>query len=76
MELRNKVNHSDIVFNLMPSLFTIGELKQVYEILLSKKIINSAFRRTIKEKVCITDKQVSTGGHRPSFLYSYKENNK
>lgn len=74
MELRNKVNNTDIVFNLMPQYFTIGELKQVYEILLGKKLINSAFRRTIKDKVIITNKMISTGGHRPSQLCKYKEN--
>lgn len=74
MELRNKVKTTDIVFNLMPTLFTIGELKQVYEILLGKTLINSAFRRTIAEKVIVTNEMVSTGGHRPSQLCRYKEN--
>lgn len=73
MELRNKVNTTDIVFNLMPELFTIGELKQVYELLLGKKLINSAFRRTMADKYEMTDKVVKTGGHRPSNLYKYKE---
>lgn len=71
-ELRNKVDNTDIVFNLMPDEFTIGELKQVYEIILGKKIVNSAFRRTINSKVISTDKSVKTGGHRPSYLYKYK----
>ncbi len=73
MELRNKVNNTDIVFNLMPDKFTIGELKQVYELLLNKKLINSAFRRTIAEKVVLTEEMIKTGGHRPSFLCKYKD---
>lgn len=73
MELRKKVQDTDIVFHLMPDLFTIGELKQVYEILLGKKLVNSAFRRTIAEKVILTDTMVKTGGHRPSVLCKYKE---
>ena len=56
----------------MPKKFTIGELKQVYEILLNKKLINSVFRRTIASKVVSTNEIVSTGGHRPSLLYKYK----
>ncbi len=72
MELRSRVENTDIVFHLMPSLFTIGELKQVYELLLGKELINSAFRRKIAEKVEITKKSVSTGGHRPSLLCKYK----
>ena len=49
--LKDKVKNTDIVFNLMPSEFTIGELKQVYEIILGKKLINSAFRRVISKKI-------------------------
>lgn len=73
MELRNKVNNTDIVFNLMPQEFTIGELKQVYELLLNKSLVNSAFRRTIADKVILTDKMIKTGGHRPSVLCIYND---
>lgn len=72
-ELINKVNNTDIVFNLMPKEFTIGELKQVYELLLGKKLINSAFRRVIAEKVKSTNKTVKRGGFRPSVLFKYKK---
>ena len=72
-ELRNKVNQTDIVFHLMPRLFTIGELKQVYELLLGKKLINSVFRRKIAEKIEVTEEYVKTGGHRPSLLCRYKK---
>lgn len=73
MELRNKINNTNIVFNLMPQEFTIGELKQVYELLLNKPLVNSAFRRTIADKVILTDKMIKTGGHRPSVLCKYNE---
>lgn len=72
MTLRDKVNNTDIVFNLMPKYFTIGELKQVYELLLGKKLINSAFRRVIANRILVTDKIIKTGGHRPSKLCKYK----
>ena len=58
----------------MPKKFTIGELKQVYEIILGKKLINSAFRRVIAKKIVNVDGQVKTGGHRPSNLFTYKKN--
>ena len=74
MELRNKVRNTDIVFNLMPEYFTIGELKQVYELLLNKKLINSVFRRSIKSKIIVTEDKVKTGGHRPSLLCKYNGN--
>ena len=72
MELRNKVKNTDIVFNLMPELFTVGELKQVYELLLGKKLVNSAFRRWINDRIEFSGQYVSTGGHRPSELCRYR----
>lgn len=76
MDLRYKVNSTDIVFNLMPEEFTIGELKQVYSLLLGKELVNSAFRRVIAPKIIETGKMVSTGGHRPSMLCKYNEGDK
>lgn len=73
IELRTKAETTDIIFNLMPEKFTIGELKQVYEIILGKKLINSAFRRVIAKKVEEVDEQIKTGGHRPSQKFTYKE---
>ncbi len=72
IELRKQAEITDIVFNLMPDKFTIGELKQVYEIILGKKLINSAFRRVIAKKVKEIDEEVKTGGHRPSKKFEYK----
>ena len=72
LDLRKKAETTDIIFNLMPEKFTIGELKQVYEIILGKKLINSAFRRVIAKKVEEVDEQIKTGGHRPSQKFIYK----
>ena len=72
IKLRNQAETSDIIFNLMPEKFTIGELKQVYEIILGKELINSAFRRVIAKKVEEVDEVIQTGGHRPSQKYIYK----
>lgn len=70
--IKNKIKDTDIAFNLVPKEFTLGELQQVYEIILGKKLIHSAFRRIICDKVVKTNKIVKTGGHRPSSLYRYK----
>jgi ADP-ribose pyrophosphatase YjhB (NUDIX family) len=72
--LRNKVSYTDIVFNMMPEYFTLGELQQVYEVILCKKLLDPAFRRIIKDKVEETDKYETNIGHRPSRLYKYKYN--
>lgn len=70
--MKNKVSDTDIVFNLMPEYFTLGELQQIYEVILGKKLLDPAFRRIISDKVEKTTKTVKTGGHRPSVMYRYK----
>ena len=70
--LKNKVGYTDIVFNMMPELFTLSELQQVYEVILGKKLLDPAFRRIIANKVEKTEKMKTGGGHRPSYLFRYK----
>ena len=70
--IKNKVRDTDIVFNLMPEYFTLGELQQIYEVILGKKLLDPAFRRIIADKVIKTDKTIKTGGHRPSAMFKYK----
>jgi len=71
--LKNKIEYTDIVFNMMPKLFTLGELQQVYEVILGRKLLDAAFRRIIKNKVMKTNKMRTGGGHRPSVLFKYRE---
>lgn len=70
--LKNKVGYTDIVFNMMPEYFTIGDLQQVYEVILNKKLLDPAFRRIIADKVEKTDMMKTGDGHRPSYLFKYK----
>ena len=70
--IKNKLEYTDIAFNLMPEYFTLGELQQVYEVILGKKLLDPAFRRIIASKVEKTDKTRVNGGHRPSKLFKYK----
>lgn len=71
--IKNKIEYTDIVFNVLPKYFTLGELQQVYETILGKKLLDPAFRRIIAPKVVKTDKVKTGEGHRPSYLYTYKE---
>lgn len=73
-DLRRKAKNSDIIFNMMPDKFTIGELKQVYEIILNKELINSAFRRVIAPKIEPTNEIIKNGGYRPPQYFKYKNN--
>ena len=70
--LRNKIEYTDIVFNMMPELFTLGELQKVYEVILGKKLLDPAFRRIIANKVEKTECMKTGGGYRPSVLFRYK----
>lgn len=74
--LKNKIEYTDIVFNMMPEYFTLGELQQVYEVILNKKLLDPAFRRIIANKVIKTNKMKTGEGHRPSYLFKYKDNAK
>lgn len=67
--LRGKVNDSDVALHLMPELFTLTELQQVYEVILDKELLKAAFRRKVAELVAETDHYTENAGHRPSRLY-------
>ncbi len=69
--LRNKIEYTDISFNLMPDLFTLSELQQVYEVILDKELLAAAFRRKIADMVIETNQFTKDAGHRPSKLYRY-----
>lgn len=71
--LKNKINYTDVVFNMMPELFALGDLQQVYEVILNKKLLDPAFRRIIANKVEKTEFVQSGAGHRPSALFRYKK---
>ena len=73
--LKNKCEYTDIVFNMMPEYFTLGELQQVYEVILNKKLLDPAFRRIIEPKVVKTEIIKTGEGHRPSKLFKYKGRN-
>lgn len=70
--LRGKVNYTDIALHLMPQLFTLTELQQVYEVIMDKELLKAAFRRKVADLVAETDHYTENAGHRPSRLYRRK----
>lgn len=72
--LRNKVEYTDIAFSLMPDLFTLTELQQVYEVILNKELLKANFRRKIMPMVISTDKVRKEMAHRPSQLFRFNQN--
>ncbi|MEC0229973.1 NUDIX hydrolase [Paenibacillus alba] len=72
--LRNKIEYTDIAFNLMPELFTLSELQQVYEVTLGKELLSAAFRRKIANMVTETNQFTKDAGHRPAKLFRFNPN--
>lgn len=70
--LRGKVNDTDIALHLMPKLFTLTELQQVFEVIMDKELLKAAFRRKVADLVAETDHYTENAGHRPSRLYRRK----
>lgn len=69
--LRNKIEYTDVAFNLMPEKFTLTELQQVYEVILGKELLKANFRRKIADMVLETGEYTRDAGHRPSKLFRY-----
>jgi len=47
--LRNKLEYTTVGFQLLPSMFTLGELQTIYEAILGKTLDKRNFRRKIAE---------------------------
>ncbi len=70
--LRNKIEDTDMAFNLMPEYFTLTQLQQVYETILGKELLKANFRRKIEDNVVDTGMFTDGDGYRPSRLYKMK----
>ncbi len=72
--LRSKIEYTDIAFNLMPELFTLTELQQVYEVILDTELLKANFRRKTANMVIETNEYTKDAGHRPSKLFKFNSN--
>lgn len=72
--VKNKIEYTDIAFNLLPKEFTISECQDIYELILQKEILN--FRRKINEYVEPLNQIRKLEGKqfRPSNIYTVKKN--
>lgn len=67
--LRGKLKFTDLALHLMPELFTLTQLQQVYQVILDKELPAAAFRRKVMPMVKETEQYTENEGHRPSRLY-------
>lgn len=69
-ELKRKTIYEGAAFALLPELFTIADLKKVYETITCTHDTDANFRRKIGKFITPTEKTTSGAGHRPSMLFS------
>lgn len=70
--LRNKVGYSRIAHGVLPDLFTLAELREVYEAILGRDLDPANFRRQVENSGnLIPTDRFRTGSHRPARLYRY-----
>lgn len=70
-QLRKNLEQSDIIFHMLPDLFTLTELQKAHEKILGRSLLKANFRRKISKKVLETDLSTSDVGHRPSKLFKF-----
>lgn len=76
--LRMAVDRAPIAFRLLPAKFTLGELQQMYELLLGKRLHKASFRRSLQAAMLVaaTDEWRSEGRGRPAQLYTFSPKKK
>lgn len=73
-KLQDEVLYHDIIFDLMPKLFTVSDLHGPYEMILQKNETMQAFRKRMSSKIEETDLyDDTTAAHRKSRLYRRKK---
>jgi 8-oxo-dGTP diphosphatase len=71
--LKNKMGYSNIVFGLLPKVFSLSEVQSVYEIIYGRKIDKRNFRKWMLSSGLLvsTGKKLSGLAHRPALLYKF-----
>lgn len=71
--VRNKIEYTDVAFNLLPNQFTVKELEMLYQGILGHSI--PAFRRKMGDRIISTNIVKDDGSaHRPAEYYTYNPN--
>ena len=73
--LRIHLDHKLLSFNLLPEMFTMKELQQVYEAILGESLNRANFQRKMLSLNILNrhDKLYTGGSHKAPFLYSFKK---
>jgi 8-oxo-dGTP diphosphatase len=71
MRIRNKLNYTNVGFELLSPKFTLTELQNVYEAILGEALDKRNFRRKILGIVKPVDEYIHTG-RKPAQLYRFR----
>lgn len=69
--IRNKIEYTPIALNLLPRLFTVKELQNVYEAIMGREILN--FRRKMENMIVETDETIEGKPFRPAKVFKFNE---
>lgn len=73
--LRSKLEYTTLAFQLLPEVFSILELKHIYEQILGEKLDKGNFYRKIKDAKVLEDTGMRREGRgRPTSLYRFSRN--
>lgn len=70
--LQAKLEYTNIVYSLLPHEFTLGELQEIYEIILGRQLDRRNFRKKILALRLLRPlRRQRRGRHRPAQLYAF-----
>ena len=71
--VRFRLDYAPVAFRLLPAVFTLSELQQMYELLLGRRLHKASFRRALQAAWLVEpiDEWRSEGRGRPAQLFKY-----
>ena len=70
--LQSKLAYTNIVYSLLPREFTLGELQEIYEVIVGRRLDRRNFRKKILALGLLRPlRRQRRGRHRPAQLYAF-----
>lgn len=75
LRLQSKLEYTNVVFSLLPGLFTFSQLQKIYETILDRPLDKRNFQKKYLSLGLIeqTDQLVTGARHRPARLYRFSQ---
>ena len=68
--MRTRMDYAPIAFRLLPPMFTLSELQQMYELLLGKRLHKASFRRALQAAYLVEPTTLSKQGRGRRAVFS------